>query len=355
MQFQPSHVAITNGWASVSFPAAMDSRPPGATDAKLSVPLSWTVEGRFFSAKDVKRIVEHTPADSVKRVLEECEAASHVAWASEVPAFATVVGKDHRNFLGTAFGGNVIDWHIRAAAAAARGALCGARQVPSIRVRGGTVDFLSPLYPGDEVRAYVEPLCVPVCEKLSHRAYVGTYAVRLIARRRGGFSDTSLTVMHVGSSTIEVSHVPAKADHLARYRSLTGFDIGGIIKNDLEVCVPNPVGRLSVGETLLRRYGQLTSAADIRFYLEARARLGGDRVKHPIVTRHLSFEFDPSVGLQGVARHPLRYFIEPNVEMKRVSGNCFLKLHSRVSSGAREVAYFSATMVGLGVVQDNAQ
>lgn len=339
----------------MSFPAAMDAHAADVSEATISPRQLFKGEGRFFSAKEIKKIVEKTAPESIRPVLEECEAASRIAWTSEQPAFTTVVGKDHRNFLGAAFGGNVIDWHIRASAVAARAAMCRVSQVPSIRIRGGTVDFLSPIYPGDEIRAYVEPLCVPACQRLSHRPYVGTYSVRLIARRASGFPDAALTVMHVGTSTIEVSHVPSKFDHLLRYRSLAGFDIRGIIKNDLEVCVANPMERLSVRENLLQRYGQLTSAADIRFYLEARARLGGDRVRHPIVTRHLSFQFDQSVGLQGTARTPLRCFIEPTSESKRVAGNHFLNLHSRILAGTREIARFSATMVRLGMVDEHAQ
>jgi hypothetical protein len=276
------------------------------------------------------------------------EAESLLAWNQLTPAFAIRVSHHQLNFLGRAFGGNIVEWHMRGALAAARVVAASSAQLTSVRLRKGTVNFTTPLFAGDEVRAFVDlapskPLPLLQCQPVT-----STYRVHLVARRPQGFSEAPLTILEVGTSEFEVTHTPIRQDRLSRYKTLRGFDIGGIVRNDVESCHHNPFYTAPADEGSVRRSSQLTAAADVRFYILARELLGGHREHDPIVTRSLSFEFLDRAFEQTPARAPLNFHLPHSGEIKAVHSNRFIKLGGEIRAGHENLAAVQATMVQLG-------
>lgn len=304
--------------------------------------------GIFHSTKSLKQLAERSAQQGTPLNYAEVEASGQIAWAERSHAFSLKVTRDSLNFLGRAFGGNIIDWHLRAATAGALQITNSPSQMYTARIIKGAVSFATPLFDGDEVRGYVDAVDIPKRSVASTQPFSSLYRVHLVAKRARGFSDAPLTILEVGSSEIEILHTAAHQDRLRRYKSLKGFDISRIVTNTHESCHQNPFGTPQTHEGIARRSSQLTAAADIRFYVAARELLGGDRERDPIVTRNFHVHFSDRAYEQTSARDPLTFKITHTGEVKTVSGNQFLKLNGAVYSGEQELASVSATMVRLG-------
>ena len=339
------HNGLNPLWTPVTFPAAPTFPAPDSDFSAGALVAPSTTVGAFHSIKSLKQHAEKSGQEGLAFSYAEIEAGSLLAWRERCPAFSIKVTKQSLNFFGRAFGGNIIDWHIRAATAGALQISRSSSQTYTTRIIKGAVTFTTPLFDGDEVRGYVEAVDVPNRLSMSPQSFTSLYRVHLIAKRAGGFSEAPLTILEVGSSEMEIVHTPFRLDPLRRYKSLKGFDISRIVTNQFESCHQNPFGMPHTYEGIVRRSSQLTAAADIRFYVAAREILGGDRERDPIVTRNFHFQFSDRAYQQTSARAPLAFKVSHTGEVKKVAGNQFLKLTGSIYAGDQELASVSATMV----------
>lgn len=335
-------------WTPISFPSAVSVPAPQASLSFEKLVIPPVSIGTFHSTKSLKQLAEKSALQGTPLNCAEIEASGQAAWAERSPAFALTVSRDSLNFLGRAFGGNIIDWHLRAATAGALQISNSPSQMYTARVIKGVVSFATPLFYGDEVRGYVEAVDIPTRSVASTQPFSSLYRVHLVAKRERGFSEAPLTILEVGSSELEILHTPHHQDRFRRYKSLKGFDIARIVTNNHESCRQNTFGTPQTHEGIARRSSQLTAAADIRFYVAAREILGGDRERDPIVTRNFYVHFLDRAYEQTSARNPLTFKINHTGEVKTVMGNQFLKLGGAILAGEKELASVSATMVRLG-------
>lgn len=332
----------------VTFPTALRVEPPPPHAIFETLKLSSPTTDQFYSMKSLRPMLADSPNNATPPVdFALLEANSQRAWNERPATFSTVVTPDSLNFLGRVFGGNVVEWHMRAALAAASEVQKG-HSTYSHRIVRGSVTFSEPLFCGDHVHLFAEPVTHVSGDLIRAQPFIRTYRVSLVARRARGFSKVPLSILEIGSSHIDVLHTPLRHDHLSRYRSLRGFNIAPIAINRYEECHPNHFSRSPAREGFIRRASQLTAAADIRFYVEARDILGGDRARDPIVTRDLSFEIENSAYQQTAATSPLTFQLTHHGESKLFLSNRSLKLEGKIRAGATDISTVAATMVQIG-------
>ena len=335
-------------WTPVTFPTAMTAAPPSSAGGLNTLSFPTATTGRFYSAKTLKILSDQATSRGQAPDWAGIEAESHLAWNQVPPAFSRKVSHSDLNFLGRAFGGNIIEWHIRAALGTARQPSGSRTHSTTVRIEKGAVGFTSPLFEGDEVRVYVEtPPSHPLSPLYTTPAKV-TYRAHLIAHRPHGFSEAPVTILAVGTSEFEIVHTHPLRDPLRRYKTLRGFNINNILHNDLEPCHSNPFRATGKDEAVIRRSSQLTAAADVRFYVLARELLGGDRESDPIVTRSIAFQFFRRAFEQTPAKDALNFQLTHSGEARKVAGNHFLKLDGAIRAGSEDLASVTATMVMVG-------
>lgn len=331
-------------WIPLSFPAAQVIAPPDPHALFETLKAPRADSGQFYSAKGVKRLQGAAEEQGHTLDFAALEARSERAWDERRPAFSTKVVKESLNFLGRAFGGNIVEWHMRGALAAAS-ELRPDSHLYLTRVARGAVTFLAPLFADDEVRIFAEPLGPASGDLLRTAPFTKTFRMSLVVRRQRGFADAPLSIMELGSSEIEVLHMPAPRDHFSKHETLRGFNISSVIRNDFELCQAHNFKYTPLKEGLLRRASQLAAAADVRFYVIAREILGGDRLREPILTRDISLNLSERAYEQILVDHPVSFDVRETAEIKRVSGNKILKLTGALRVEEREIASTSATMV----------
>lgn len=333
------HTSFNSIWAPISFPAAQPGGPPAAHQAFVGLQAPEVTAGEFYSPKTLKGKSE---AD-----FPLLEASSLFAWQNRPFVAELEVSKENLNFLGSVFGGNVAHWHMQAALSIAHQQLEESSDLTSLRLAGGAVRFAAPLYLGDCVRIFAERVSPLPGSLLRDSPYSAFYKVQLVARRKEGFDRWPLSVLEVGSSEIEIKHIPVRARDSSSLKSLQGLDITGIISNALKVCRPNSFDTTDFKEGASRRAAQIVAAADIGFYLAAR-NLGEESKNDPvIVTSDLSFTISDGAYQPDVAHDSLALSSLMCSERRQSGAREFLKMKALVLAGTKRIGDTSATMVRL--------
>lgn len=335
----PTPISFNSIWAPISFPAAQPGVPPAAHQAFVGLQAPEVTAGEFYSPKTLQGKSE---AD-----FPLLEASSLFAWQNRPFVAELEVSKENLNFLGSVFGGNVAHWHMQAALSMAHKQLEESSDLTSLRLAGGAVRFAAPLYLGDHVRIFAERVSALPGSLLRDSPYSSSYKVQLIARRKDGFDRWPLSVLEVGSSEIEIKHIPVRARDSSSIKSLRGLNITGIIGNALNVCEASSFDDTDFREGASKRAAQIVAAADIGFYLAAQ-NLGERSKKQPvIVTSDISFEILAEAYHPDVTREPLVLSNLVCSGRQKRGGKEFFKLAAEVCAGSKRLASSSATMVRL--------